>query len=117
MYRFFFDFFSRFDNGASGIVFFWSFHRMYFVISSNTFGISNFFFFNNISRNFPSVIEVIIYDKRSSVLKSGEWHSFSNSTSFSQRFSGVSVSVCFAQKNDLVSYICFFSVDNICCIV
>ena len=52
----------------------------------------------------------------SSVLKSGKLQLFFNWINFSQWSSDVSVSDCFAQNN-LVNYICWFPVTNICCCI
>ena len=56
------------------------------------------FSFNNLSRSFLSLIDVMKFDASSSVLESGKWHSFSSAISLSHWSPGVSVSVCFALK-------------------
>ena len=92
--------FSFVDIKASGIVFFFFFLSYVFcLISPNTFFNSSVFSFIILSRKFLSVISVMYFDINNS---SGEMvlklHSFSISNSHLQNSSGVSSSVCFAQK-------------------
>ena len=110
--------FSRLDTRVFGMVLFLFLRSYVFCwICLTTFSTSKFFPFISLSRNFLSVIDVINFDKSNSMLSSGNSHSFSNSSNFSQWSSGVSLSVCFAQKNLLLSCICFFSMSSICYIV
>ena len=93
--------FSRLVIKASGIVFFRFFLWYVFcLIISIVFFESSFFSFIGLSRSFESVIAVIIFEmsKSSAVIPSNA-HSFSISISRRQKPSGVSVSVCFVQKN------------------
>ena len=110
--------FSRVVIRASGMVFFLLFRLCVFCcICSTIFGSSQSFSFSNLFCKFLSVIDVINFDINTLVLKSGKLHSFSISINSSQWFSSVSVSVCFPQKNCLVSCIFFFSTGTICCII
>ena len=93
-------YFSFDDISVSGIVFFLFFFSYVFCfISSNFFFYSSVFYFLILSRNFLSVIAVMYFDINSSsaeiVLK---LPSFSISINCLQIFSGVSSSLCFAQR-------------------
>ena len=55
----------------------------------------------NLFRNFLSVIDVVVFEIGSLVLKLGNSQSFSGSISFSQRFTGVSIFACLAKKKSL----------------
>ena len=93
-------FFSWFNNSSCGMVFLLFFlSYVFYCIWFALFGISKTFSFNNLSRSFLLVIDVIVFDGSNSVLKSGKSHSFSKLNIFSQWFSGVSVSVCFLKKS------------------
>ena len=90
------------------LVFFFSY--VFCLIRSIIFFISRVFSFIILSRNFLSMIAVMFFDISSSsaeiVVK---LHSFSISINRLQNSSGVSSSVCFAQKNILDCGKCFFS--------
>ena len=89
---------------ASGIVILlFCLSYVFCCICWTTFGTTDSFRFNKLSRSFLSVIDVIKFDKSNSALKSGKSFSFSNSNNFAWWSSEVSVSVSFAQKNLLVS--------------
>ena len=75
------------------------------------FGTSERFSFNSPSPKFFSLIAVINFELNTVLLKSGKSSSLSNSISFSESSSGVTVSDCFAPKNLLVSCV-FFLLGN-----
>ena len=91
--------------------------RIFCCFCCTTFSTSKSFSFSILSHIFLSVIDVIHLDISNSVLISGGWHSFSNSINFSQWSSGVSVSVCFAQKNLLMRWVVFVSFRWVTCVV
>ena len=74
---------------------------------STTFNKSKSFTFNSLCRNFLSVIDAMNFDIIKFVLNSGKLRFFSKSSNFSQWSSGVSVSVCFAQKKSPLEFYFF----------
>ena len=110
--------FSRFGIRTFRMAFFlFLLSYVFCCIYSTTFSTFKSFSFNSLSLIFLWVIDVINFDIRNSVLKSGKFLSTFSSINFSQRFSGVSVFVCFAQRILLVSCFCFLPTNIICFIV
>ena len=102
--------FSVVDIKASGIVFYLFFFSYVFcLIISIIFFNSSVFSFIILSRNFLSVIAVMYFDINNfSVEIVLKLHSFSISISLVQKSSGVSSSVCFAQKKSPRLWYVFF---------
>ena len=110
--------FPELDIWASGMVFLLFFRPYVFCWNClTTFATSMSFSYSSLSRHFLSTIVVIKFDISNSMFNSAKSHSFSNSSNFSQWSSGVSLAVCFAQKNLILSCICFFSASTTCYIV
>ena len=100
---FFFFTSCRGDMGASSLLFF---NRLWSVVFLQLVLVHFKFSFTSSSRQFLLVVAAMNFDISSWVLKSGKPKPFSIWSNFFQRFLGLSVFDCLAQKN-LRSWICF----------